>query len=98
MSTENAKIKVRNRVAEIKWISQDCDHILNNYIHKNRDHDLTFQQISTLLKTCKIFKPERGKTWHAYNELNGKKYRVIFLLITNFAIVKTCYRYGYKED
>ncbi len=72
MSTENAKFMVRNRKVEIKWVSQDCDHILSNYINKNKDHDLSFLEISKLLKTCKIFKPYSARTWYGYNEINGK--------------------------
>ncbi len=95
MSTQNASFKIRNRSVEIKWISQYCDHILDNYINKNRDHDLRFLDISRLLKTCKIFKQDSGRTWFAYNEINGVKYRVVFVLTPKFAIIKTCYRYGY---
>jgi len=54
MSTQNASFKIRNRSVEIKWISQYCDHILDNYLNKNNDHDLKFQQIANLLKTCKF--------------------------------------------
>ena len=95
MSTENAKFKVRNRTVEIKWISQYCDHILDNYINKNKDHDLTFSQISKLLKTCSIFEQFKGRIWYAYNMINGVKYRIVIILTPKFAIIKTCYRYGY---
>ncbi len=95
MSIQNASFKVRNRTVEIKWISQYCDHILDNYNNKNKDHDLKFQQIANLLKNCKIFKLDTGRTWFAYNEINGIKYRVIFILLPKFAIIKSCYRYGY---
>jgi hypothetical protein len=95
MSTENAKIKVRNRTIEIKWVSQYCDHILNSYITKNKDHDLTFLQISQLLKTCERFELHSGRTWFGYNEINNIKYKVIFILTPKFAVIKTCYRHGY---
>jgi len=95
MSTQNATFKVRNRTVEIKWISQYCDHILDNYISKNKDHDLKFQQISKLLQTCTIFEQNKGRTWYGYNMINGKKYRVVFILNPKFAIIKTCYRHGY---
>jgi hypothetical protein len=98
MSVENAKIKVRNRNVEIKWVSEFCDHILDNYVLKNKEHDLKFLQISKLLKTCKIFKQYDGRTWYAYNTINGVKYRVIFILTPKFAVIKTCYRYGYQEN
>jgi hypothetical protein len=98
MSTENSKIKVRNRTVEIKWISQFCDHILDNHIHKNKDHDLRFSQISKLLKTCAIFEQHYGRTWYGHNVINGTKYRVIFVLTPKFAVIKTCYRYGYQEN
>ncbi len=98
MSTENAKIKVRNRTVEIKWVAQFCDHILDNHIHRNRDHDLRFLQISKLLKTCKEFRLFKGRTWYAHNEINDVKYRVIFILTPKFAVIKTCYRYGYEEN
>lgn len=97
MSTENAKIKVRNRTVEIKWVSDYCDHILNNYVNRNKDHDLTFLQISELLKTCNRFEQHRGRTWFGYNVKNNIKYKVIFILTTKFAVVKTCYRHGYQE-
>jgi len=54
MSTENAKIKVGNRTVEIKWVSEFCEHIIDNYINKAKDHDLTFLQISKLLKTWQL--------------------------------------------
>ncbi len=95
---ENAKIKIRNRTVEIKWISLYCDHILNNYINRNENHDLKFLQISKLLKTCTYFEQDNGSRWFAYNIINGIKYKVVFLLTTKFAIVITCYRYGYKEN
>jgi hypothetical protein len=98
MSTDNAKFKVRNRTVEIKWVSQDCDHILSNYIHRNKDHDLKFLQISKLLKTCTIFEHYYGRTWYAYNVINDIKYRVVFILTPKFAVIKTCYRYGYSEE
>jgi hypothetical protein len=95
MSTENAIVNVRNRNVEIKWISQYCDHILDNYIHGNPSHDLKFQEISDLLKKCRVFQKFNGRTWYGYNILNGVKYRVVFILTPKFAIIKTCYRYGY---
>ncbi len=97
MSTENAKIKVRNRTIEIKWVSQYCDHILDNHINKNKDHDLRFQQISFLLKTCCNFEHYKGRIWYGHNVNNGIEYRVIFILTPKFAIVKTCYRHGYTK-
>ncbi len=84
MSTENAKIKIRNRTVEIKWISEYCDHILSSYIHRNSDHDLTFLQISQLVKKCDNFTCYKGRTWYAHNILNGTKYRVVFILTTKF--------------
>jgi len=96
MSVENATFQIRNRTVEIKWVSQYCDHILDNYISKHADHDLKFLQIARLLKTCTIFEQFKGRTWYAYNKANGIKYRVILILTPKFAIVKTCYRYGYK--
>jgi hypothetical protein len=98
MSTENAKIRVRNRTVEIKWTSEYCDHILDNHINNSSDHDLRFLQISSLLKQCKVFVHHNGRTWYGYSTINGIKYRVIFILTPKFAIVKTCYRYGYKEN
>ena len=98
MSIENAKLKLRNRTVEIKWVSEYCDHILNNYINKSKDHDLKFLQIAKLLKTCTIFENEKGRTWFGYNTINGIKYKVIFILTPKFAVIKTCYRYGYKEN
>ncbi len=98
MSTDNAKILVRNRKVEIKWVTQFCDHVLDNHIRKHKDHDASFSGIATLLKTCKIFKPWRGRTWYAHNSINGIKYRVVFILTPKFAVIKTCYRYGYGEE
>ncbi len=95
MSVENAKIKVRNRMVEIKWVSEFCDHILENYVNKSKDHDLKFLQISRLLKTCSVFVHHDGRTWYGHSSLNGIKYRVVFILTPKFAVVKTCYRYGY---
>ncbi len=98
MSTENAKIKIRNRTVEIKWVSEYCDHILDNYINKPTDHDLTFLEISKLLKTCQLYEQKSGRTWLGYNVINGVKYKVVFILTPKFAVIKSCYRYGYKED
>ena len=98
MSTENAKFIVRNRTVEIKWVSQYCDHILDNYINKNKDHDLKFLQIAKLLKTCTIFEHDQGRIWHGKNAINGKKYKIVFILTPKFAVIKTCYHYGYKEN
>jgi hypothetical protein len=95
MSTENAKIKVRNRTVEIKWVSEFCDHIMSNYITRNKDHDLTFLQISKLMKNCDKFEQHRGRTWFAFSVINNVKYKVIFILTAKFAVVKTCYRHGY---
>jgi len=44
MSGQNPLFKLRNRTIEIKWIAQYCEHILDNYINRNKDHDLKFQQ------------------------------------------------------
>ncbi len=98
MSTENATFKVRNRVVEIKWVSQYCDHILDNHMVRSKDHDLRFLQISKLLKTCKYFEHDAGRIWYGYNEINDIKYKVVFILTVKFAVVKTCYRYGYEKD
>ena len=95
MSTENAKFTVRNRTVEIKWVSQYCDHILDNYVSRNKDHDLKFQQIAKLLKTCTVFEHDHDRIWHGLNEINGKQYKVTFILTPKFAVIKTCYRYGY---
>jgi len=97
MSTENAKIKIRNRTVEIKWVSEYCDHIMNSYINKSHDHDLTFLQISKLLKTCKYFKQHDGRTWYGFNKINSVKYKVIFILTPKFVVVEWCYRHGYEE-
>jgi hypothetical protein len=97
MSTENAKFKIRNRTVEIKWVSEYCDHILDNYINKPHDHDLTFLQISKLLKTCKEFEQKSQRTWFGFNEINGVKYKVIFILTPKFAVIKSCYRHGYEK-
>ncbi len=98
MSTENVKFKVRNRTVEIKWVSQDCDHILDNFLNKSKTHDLRFLQIARLIKTCTVFEHHQGRTWFAYNMFNSIKYRVVFILTPKFAVIKTCYRYGYKEN
>ena len=98
MSVENAKLKIRNRTVEIKWISEYCDHILSIYVNKNKDHDLKFLQISKLLKNCNVFVHHDGRTWFAHNMINGVKYRVIFILTPKFAVIKSCYRYGYQES
>ena len=98
MSTENVKIKVRNRTVEIKWVSQYCDHILDNFMYKNKDHDLRFLQISKLLKTCNIFIQHEGRTWYGHGMINGIRYKVVFILTPKFAVIKTCYRYGYQEN
>ena len=63
MSTENAKLIVRNRTVEIKWVSHYCDHILENFININKDHDLKFLQIARLLQTCSIIKQDKGRIW-----------------------------------
>ncbi len=97
MSTENAKLKIRNRTVEIKWVSEFCDHILSNYISKPLDHDLTFLEISKLLKTCSRFEQQTERTWFAYNVKNGIKYKVVFILTSKFAVIKSCYRHGYKD-
>jgi hypothetical protein len=98
MATENAKFRVRNRTVEIKWVSLFCDHVMDNFIHKNKDHDLRFTQIAALLRTCEDFEPVSGRVWCDYNELNGRGYKIIFILSTKFAVVKTCYRYGRKDN
>ncbi len=98
MSDQNATLKVRNRKVEIKWVSQYCDHILSNFIQYNKEHDLTFQQIANLLKTCRILQHNGGRIWFAFNEINGVKYKVVFILSGKFAVVVTCYRHGYKES
>ncbi len=97
MSTENASLIVRNRTVEIKWVSQYCDHILDNYINKGKSHDLRFQQIARLLKNCSHFEPMGGRIWCGHNETNSIKYQIIFILTPKFAVIKTCYRYGYKD-
>jgi len=98
MATESAKFKLRNRTIEIKWFAQYCDHIMDNFINKNTDHDLKFMQISKLLRTCTKFEKITNRKWFAYNTLNGTKYRIVFILDSKFAIVTTCHRYGYPEN
>ncbi len=98
MSTENANIKVRNRTVEIKWVSQFCDHIMDKFINENDNHDLNFQQIADLLKRCRTFENNSGRTWYGHNAYKGRKYRVVFILTPKFAVIKTCYRYGYEEN
>ena len=95
MSTENAKFKLRNRTIEIKWVAQYCDHIMDKFINYNSDHDLKFQEITQLLKTCIKFEHYNGRIWYGYNMINEKKYRVVFILSSKFGVIKTCYRYGY---
>ena len=95
MSTEHASFKIRNRTVEIKWVSQYCDHILDHHLKKSKEHDLKFLQIAKLLKTCMIFEQNRGRIWYGYNEINGIKYKVVFILTHKFAIIKTCYRHAY---
>ena len=98
MSTENAKIKVRNRTVEIKWVSEFCDHILDNYINKPQTHDLTFLQILKFMKIFKLFQQKSDRTWYGYNTINDKNYMVVFILTPKFAVIKTCYCYGYEEN
>ena len=96
MSTKHAKIKVRNRTVELKWITQYCDHIMSNYINDYTQHDLTFQEISNMLRSAYIGHL-RGAIWEAKGVAKGHKYLVILQLTPKFAIVKTCYRYGWTN-
>ena len=82
MSTENAKIKVRNRKVEIKWIAQYCDHIMSNYINDRTQHDLTFQEISNMVRKAQIVH-EYGYIWHAKGIAKGRKYLAILQVTLN---------------
>ena len=95
MSTDNVKIEVRNRSVEVKWVAQYCDHYMTNYIHEHANHDLSFQEISDMLRRA-TFKPHKGNIYHCFGITDGRKYLVVIILTSKFAVIKTCYRYGWK--
>jgi hypothetical protein len=96
MSTSNALLKIRNRTVEIKWTTQYADHIMSNFINDNATHNLSFLQISKMVKTANIIK-FKNNNYRAYGMFEGVKYLAIIQIVTSFAIIKTCYKYGWID-
>lgn len=94
MGTENASIKIRNRKVELKLTFEYADHIMHNFIHFNPPHDVNFLDIQRIVKSA-VFQNKKGRIWIGAALFKGKKYRVIIILTTKFAVVKTCYYLKY---
>ncbi len=93
MSVENAKIKIRNRTVEIKWVTQYCDHIMDHYINEHKTHHLSFQQISNIVRKS-VFDAYKGRTYVAETIFNNNKYRIFAILAPKYIVIKTCFRYA----
>lgn len=90
MATENAKIRIRNRVVELKLTFEYADHIMDNYIRFNPPHDLNFLDIQRVAKKA-AFTHVRSRVWRGEAEFNDKNYKLFIILTSKFAVVKTCY-------
>lgn len=94
MGTENASIKIRNRKVELKLTFEYADHIMHNFMHFNPPHDVNFLDIQRIAKSA-VFQNKKDRIWNGAALFKGKKYRVIIILTTKFAVVKTCYYLKY---
>lgn len=99
MSTENAKIRIQNRIVELKLTFEYADHILQNFINYNPPHDVAFLETQRIAKKC-VYKHQYKQIWLGETVYKNKMYRVIIILTSKFAIVKTCYyfKHGYYEN
>lgn len=94
MGTENASIKIRNRKVELKLTFEYADHIMHNFMHFNPPHDVNFLDIQRIAKAA-VFQNKKGRIWSGAALFKGKNYRLVIILTTKFAVVKTCYYYTY---
>lgn len=90
MSTENAKIDIRGRQAELKLTFQYAQHMMDNFLTSNPPHDLNFEDIQRVAKKAE-YKKLHNRIWEGLAKHNNKIYRIIVILERNFPIVKTCY-------
>jgi hypothetical protein len=96
MSTDNARIVVRNRQVELKLTFQYADHILQNFMNHNPPHDVAFLETQKIAKKC-VYKHQYKRIWMGEALYKNKMYRVIIILAPKFAVIKTCYycKYAY---
>lgn len=95
MSTENARIRLRKRRREIKWITQYAQHIMDNYINKKPGHDVGFAEISQMLKAKGLEIEHAGKrTYKIFGSIKARRYLAVVILTPKFVVIKTCYRHG----
>ncbi len=88
---ENAKIRIRGRIIELKLTFIYAHHIMDHYINEHSIHDLTFLEIQKQLKHCK-WEKEKGNNYKASFEYNQKLYFAFVILTPNFAVLKTCFK------
>ena len=96
MSTENAKIKIRNRQTELKLTFEYADHIMHGFIHSNPPHDVGFLEIQKIAKRAK-YVHVRNRIWRGICLHNGKNYVVIIIFTGKFAVVKTSFYINYAK-
>lgn len=93
MATENARVETDGKKLEIKWTTQHADHVLDNYIHRNKTHNLTFQQISNLARRV-AFTRTKNRNFAGEGVYNGKKYPIFAIVTPTNLIIRTCYSYA----
>ena len=90
-SIENVKLKVRNRLVELKLTFEFANHIMDNYIRYHSTHDLDFLQIQKLSRNC-IWEHVKGRTYRGAGSFKDSRYLLVVILTPKFAVLKTCYK------
>ena len=91
MSTDNAKIRIRGGIKELKLTIMHAEHIMDNDSNFDIIHDLSFLEIQRHIKHCK-WEKEKGNYYKASFEYNQKLYHAFVLLTPNVAVIKTCFK------
>ncbi len=92
----NGSVKYRNRKFDITWTGEIAEHVADHFINQNNTHPYLHLEIQKMLQKSKAFNAKRSTVIAKCTAADGRKTYVIFVIKGKFAIIKTCYLYGWS--
>jgi hypothetical protein len=91
----NGYIIVRRRKVAIEWTGDNATHVLENYLKKDKIHDLNHLQIQKALQKALILKLKKGKsTYLGFADMPAYRCVILFVLSSKKATILTAYKTG----
>jgi hypothetical protein len=91
----NGNITIRGRKLSIFWTGEMAEHLALRHQEDPSAHPYLHLAAQQMLQKCKGFE-KAGKSYLAKcNDKKGVKTYVIFFVSGKFAVIKTCYKYGW---